>query len=261
MYYANQFIITYLSTIGGINNSQTTGIKVQSATGIETDKPGIALLSYADPLNEDNAEWIYYTSIDGSNIFQGVTRGAEKGSAKPHGEGVAIAFPVSESHNNQFADIFQGTVDESLADNVLLENQSSTPTTPASGHTKTFMNTNGSLEILDSAGNKNVIGEVGIETATDGATVTFDISKGRKQTVTLGGNRTLALSNVNVGDVFMLDLVQDGTGSRTVTWFSTIKWAGGSAPTLTTTADKTDTFGFICTSSGNYQGYVVGQNL
>ena len=32
-----------------------------------------------------------------------------------------------------------------------------------------------------------------------------------------------------------LKLVQDGTGSRTVTW-PTIKWAGGAAPTLTTTA-------------------------
>ena len=100
-----------------------------------------------------------------------------------------------------------------------------------------------------------------IVSATDGTTVTFDLSDGNYQKVTLGGNRTLALSNAKVGQFFVIDLVQDGTGSRTVTWFTTIKWAGGSAPTLTTTASKIDSFGFVCTSSGNYQGYILGQNL
>ena len=80
-------------------------------------------------------------------------------------------------------------------------------------------------------------------------------------TVTLGGNRTLAVSNTSTGQIFIIRLVQDGTGSRTVTWFSTIKWAGGSAPTLTTTASKTDVLGFITTSSGNYDGFIVGANL
>ena len=101
----------------------------------------------------------------------------------------------------------------------------------------------------------------GIVTATDGATVTFDLSLGNFQTVTLGGNRTLAVSNVKVGQVFMLKIVQDGTGSRIPSWFTTLKWAGGSAPTLTTTAGKADIFGFVCTSSGNYDAFVVGQNI
>lgn len=99
-----------------------------------------------------------------------------------------------------------------------------------------------------------------VVTATDGATVTFDMSDGNYQKVTLGGNRTLALSNVKTGQVFMLNLIQDGTGSRTVTWFSGISWSGGSAPTLTTTASKQDVFGFICTGAGAYLGFIVGQN-
>lgn len=101
----------------------------------------------------------------------------------------------------------------------------------------------------------------GTVTATDGATVTFDMSLGNYQKVTLGGNRTLALSNVQPGQFFVLDLIQDGTGSRTVTWFTTIKWVGGTVPTLTTTLNKIDSFGFICTSAGNYQGYILGQNI
>jgi len=97
--------------------------------------------------------------------------------------------------------------------------------------------------------------------AADGTTITFDLSAGNKQKVTLGGNRTLALSNVQNGHVFIIRLKQDATGSRTVGWFSGISWAGGTAPTLITTANKSDVFGFIQTASGAYDGFVIGQNI
>jgi hypothetical protein len=98
-------------------------------------------------------------------------------------------------------------------------------------------------------------------TATDSATITFDIETYKKQRVTLGGNRTLALSNVGNGDAFIVLLGQDGTGSRTVTWFSTIKWDNGVTPTLTSTASKMDVFGFIQNGTGASLGFTVGQNL
>ena len=101
-----------------------------------------------------------------------------------------------------------------------------------------------------------------LTTDTDAGTITFNLAASNIHTVVLGGTRTLALSNVAAGDVFIIRLTQDGSGSRTVTWFTTIKWAGGgTAPTLTTTGGKTDVFGFICTTSNNYDGFVVGQNL
>lgn len=100
-----------------------------------------------------------------------------------------------------------------------------------------------------------------VVTDTDGATITFDKNAWDFHRVVLGGNRTLALSNMAAGDKIVLDLIQDGTGTRTVTWFTTIKWTGWTVPTLTTTINKIDTFGFICTSAGNYQGYIIGQNL
>ena len=90
----------------------------------------------------------------------------------------------------------------------------------------------------------------GISTLTDGATVTVDGDKLAVQRVTLGGNRTLAFTNFREGQRVCLRLTQDGTGSRTVTWPSsgvTINWAGGSAPTLTTTASKADWIVLICT--------------
>ena len=97
---------------------------------------------------------------------------------------------------------------------------------------------------------------------SDGATVTFDLNEANVHTVTLGGNRTFAISNETAGQKFIIRILQDGTGSRLVsTWFSTIKWAGGSAPTLTTTAGKADVVGFIVTGTDTYDGFVVGQNI
>ena len=96
---------------------------------------------------------------------------------------------------------------------------------------------------------------------TDGETITFDMDAANIHTVIIKDNRTLAVSNVDVGQAFILNIVQDGTGGRTVTWFSTIKWVGGEKPTLSKGANSIDTFGFICTSKDNYQGYIVGQNL
>ena len=101
----------------------------------------------------------------------------------------------------------------------------------------------------------------GIDAATDGATITFDCSTANIHSVTLGGNRTLALSNVSVGQVIMIELKQDAIGSRIPVWWSGISWAGGTPPTLTTTASKTDTFGFRCTGTGTYIGYIIGQNI
>lgn len=103
--YLNQFKTTTLSVPGGIDASQTDSIVVQSVAGIDTTKPGIACVSYSDPINVDNAEWFEYQSINSTTKeFQGVTRGAEGYSAKSHDNGAVIAFPVSESHINRLAD-------------------------------------------------------------------------------------------------------------------------------------------------------------
>ena len=104
MYKTSQFFITTLNVGGGINNSQTAGITIADDSGIDdVNDPGIALLSYSDPLNTSNAEWITYTSLS-SKVFQGVTRGQEGFSAKAHDNGVQIAFPLSKSHINNLAE-------------------------------------------------------------------------------------------------------------------------------------------------------------
>lgn len=103
----------------------------------------------------------------------------------------------------------------------------------------------------------------GFVTLTDGATTTFDCSLGNVATWTIGGTgRTLSFSNIKVGQMVMVRVLQDATGSRTITTYpGTVKWAGGAAPTLTTTASKADILGFLCTGSGTYDACVVMANI
>ena len=80
-----------------------------------------------------------------------------------------------------------------------------------------------------------------IVTLTDGATVTPDMADGNNFSLTLGGNRTLANpTNLTAGQSGSIFLVQDGTGSRTLAYGSYYDFAGGTAPTLTTTASAVD---------------------
>jgi len=107
-----------------------------------------------------------------------------------------------------------------------------------------------------------VYGDITAYSPSAAGTATLTLNTANIHTVNMpAGNITIALSNEGVGQCFIINIVQDSVGSRTVTFFTTIKWAGGTAPTLTTTANKIDTVGFIVTSAGNYQGFVVGQNI
>ena len=82
-------------------------------------------------------------------------------------------------------------------------------------------------------------------TLTDQATVTWDASTEDVCKVTLAGNRTLAApSNGTTGQFISILVIQDGTGSRTLTWNAVYEFAADTAPTLTTTASKGDVFVF-----------------
>lgn len=63
------------------------------------------------------------------------------------------------------------------------------------------------------------------------------------------------------GQSFTLVLKQGGSGSYTITWPGTVKWAGGVAPTLTTTVGAIDVLGFICVDGTNWYGFVSGQDM
>lgn len=97
-----------------------------------------------------------------------------------------------------------------------------------------------------------------------GGTLTLDCSAGNVFNVALNANiTTLSFTNVPAsGTAFALTLLltADGT-ARTVTWGASVKWPGGTAPTLTSTNGKTDTFVLFTHDGGtNWLAFTGGQN-
>lgn len=75
---------------------------------------------------------------------------------------------------------------------------------------------------------------------TDASTVTPDCSVAQSFRWTLGGNRTMANPTAPWdGYTLNMRLLQDATGSRTITWPAKFKFAGG-APSLSTAANAKD---------------------
>jgi hypothetical protein len=80
-----------------------------------------------------------------------------------------------------------------------------------------------------------------ITTLTDAATVALDFNTANMFLVTLGGNRTLAApSNATAGQVGSIYVIQDGTGSRTLSYNAAWRFPAGSVPVATTTASAVD---------------------
>ena len=94
--------------------------------------------------------------------------------------------------------------------------------------------------------------------ANSSTAITLALTNGTVQIITLTGNATITMPTAVSGKSFIMFLKQDATGSRTVTW-STVKWAGGTAPTITSTASRQDIYSFFSDGT-NWYGVTVGQN-
>ena len=82
-------------------------------------------------------------------------------------------------------------------------------------------------------------------TLTDGATPAWNALTQPVAKITIAGNRTIGAASGGVSGQFIsLLIIQDGTGSRTMTWNAAYEFKDDTAPTLTTTAAKGDLFVF-----------------
>ena len=90
-------------------------------------------------------------------------------------------------------------------------------------------------------------------TLTDWATISRNASLNQVCKVTLWGNRTMAWPTSLVDwATYILRVIQDGTGSRTITWNAVFKRPWGTAPTLTTTANAIDLISFVSDGTNLY---------
>ena len=82
-------------------------------------------------------------------------------------------------------------------------------------------------------------------TLSDGATPAWNALTEPVAKITIAGNRTIGAASSGVtGQFISLLIIQDGTGSRTMTWNAAYEFKDDTAPTLTTTASKGDLFVF-----------------
>ena len=96
-------------------------------------------------------------------------------------------------------------------------------------------------------------------TLVDGASISWDASANQVTSVTITDNRTMAApTNLVDGAVYLLVIIQDGTGSRTMSWNAVFKFTGGTAPTLTTTAAAKDILVFYSDGTNMYE---IGRSL
>ena len=94
----------------------------------------------------------------------------------------------------------------------------------------------GSLKVGTSARAYNPI-----TTLTDAASIAVDFALGNNFLVTIGGNRTLAApTNAVAGQTGQIYVIQDSTGSRTLSYNSVYQFVSGAAPTLSTGAADVD---------------------
>jgi hypothetical protein len=96
------------------------------------------------------------------------------------------------------------------------------------------------------------------QSLTQASTIAVDFGAGINFTTTMTGNRTLgAPSNAKEGQSGVIEIKQDATGSRTLAYNAVFKFAGGTVPTLTTTASARDLLYYQVLPGGNIYANLV----
>ena len=89
-----------------------------------------------------------------------------------------------------------------------------------------------------------------ITALTSATTITIDLDNNNFYSVTLAHSATFANpTNTTAGQAGSIFITQDGSGSRTASWGANWKFAGGTAPTLTTTAAAVDRIDYVVKSA------------
>jgi hypothetical protein len=86
-----------------------------------------------------------------------------------------------------------------------------------------------------------------------GTSQTLSLTNGTVQTCTLTGNCTFTMPTATAGKSFIL-ILSTGSGSFTGV-FTSVKWPGNTAPTITTTASRWDILTFVADGTNWYGNF------
>jgi len=269
-------------------NTLTSGetATITFATSVSSDLqasssiPGILVIDRVDvngTLTPSLTEYISFEGVSGSTVT-GLVRGLGGTSAQGHSIGAIVEFVpdvvwadslndvITTQHNADGThktlsaiSLVSVTINNSILNNISFAGNSLVSVNIGSSVFADGTITNASLVSITTVNRAYIpVEQKFISTATS----TFDFAFSNIHSLTLSAaTTTLSFANPVSGQAVITRIGQDGTGGRTVVFPSTIYWAGGTTPTLTSTASKIDCFGLLCTASGYYDGYIVGQNI
>lgn len=214
----------FQTTLNGGITAGDTSLTLNDGSGLPTDTAVVFVINRVDANGTPTPSLMEaVTGIVSGNTVSDLLRGKDGTSAKSHANGSVVEIVWDGETWNDFVDLW-----------LTEHNQAGIHTGPT---TETYS--------PDAA-----------------ATATLDAGVANRHQIQMpAGNITIAIENEKVGQEIWLEITQDATGGRTVTWFSTIRWVDGATPVLSTGANKRDTFIIVVTGSGTYDGYVVGQNI
>ena len=283
-----------LTTQNALLNGETSTI---TFTGSVTSKlqasasiPGILVIDRVDANGNETptkTEYISFTGVTGSTVT-GLVRGLANTTDQDHAAGAIVEFvpdviwadslndTILVGHNADgthktlsLISLVSVTINNSILNNIDLAGNSLTSlnlqnsiftnvSLASTNISNSFINGSSLVSITTVNRAYIPVEQKFISTATS----TFDWAYSNIHSLTLSNaTTTLSFANPVAGQAIITRLTQDSTGGRRVVFPSTILWAGGTTPTLASTASKTDLFGFLCTASGYYDGVIVGSNL
>jgi len=265
----------------GETGTITFATSVSSDLQASSSIPGILVIDRVDVngnLTTSLTEYISFEGVSGSTVT-GLVRGLGGSTAQGHSIGAIVEFVpdvvwadslndvITTQHNADgthktlsLISLVSVTINNSTLNNSISNSPSLASVNVTNGIINNTLINNASLASMTTVNRAFIPVEQKFISSV--ATTTFDWAYSNIHSITLSAaTTTLAFANPVAGQALITRLGQDGTGSRAIVFPSTIKFTGGTTPTLTATASKTDVFGFLCTASGFYDGYTVGQNL
>lgn len=235
-------------TLGAGYTAGATTLTLNNVTNIQNE-PGVCLINRIDSGGtlQPAANWTYfkYTGTSGSTLT-GV--GSVAGSTdQDHATGEIVEFVADiywaqavidtfavghnvDSGTHTFTTLHDANGNEELK---FVATGSAvnefTVTNGATGNGPTLEATGGDSSIAPVIKGKAAFPKVsGIkDLGTVGATETVSWANGDRQKMTLDENLTITFSNAAEGQTLTLYMLQDGTGTNTITWADTITWQDG----------------------------------
>ena len=207
----------------GISDAIVTSFSLVSATGLPTDTAVLLTIDRVDGSGTKTPSKMerIVGVVSGNNIVS-VIRGVE-GTAQAHAGGAVVEIVISAANFNKYI------------------------TAMIAGH-----NQDGTF--------KNICSLASYAPSGAGTTTIYP-TLAKINTITMPATtQTIAVSGAVAGQFFVVE-INNVTSQGALTWFTTIKWADGITPSLCGVNGKRDVFGFRCTGTDTYDGFVIGQNI